>query len=187
MSRLHPFICRFVVAAALAVAAPAALAHGGEVHDHAPAAPATAAFAADSGPRTAAASPDFELVATLEGGRLALYLDRYATGEPVADARVEVESGAFRGIATPAGPGVYVLDGKPFAVPGRHALAVTVEAGDLADLLSATLETLPPAPPAHVHGPAEWVVWGAAAGLLLAGVGLLLVRRRRQQPRRRAL
>lgn len=185
MSLPHQPFRHFFLAATLLVAVPTVLAHGGEQHDAAPAIPAAAAaaLAGESASRAAATSPDFELVAALEDGRLVLYLDRYATGEPVAGARVEVESGVFRGVAMPAGPGVYALDGKSFAAPGRHALAVTVEAGDLADLLSATLETRPPAPAPvpNVRARAEWIVWGAAVvGLLLAGGALVLARRLRR-------
>lgn len=173
---------RLFLPAALFAVSLAAWPHGGEDHSadaHAvpAAAPATAA------PRAVAASEDFELVAALEDGRLILYLDRYATGEPLAGARVEVESGDFKASAGAVSPGVYVLSGERFAAPGRYPLTITVEAGDTVDLLSATLERRPPvsaAASASLPWPTR-TAWGVAAGLLAAALGLLMRRWRKQR------
>ena len=61
-----------------------AFAHGGE--DHGDGAAATPAAAVEAGPRATAASEDFELVALTQGDKLLIYLDRFATNEPVAGA-----------------------------------------------------------------------------------------------------
>jgi hypothetical protein len=167
-------ISTFVAAAVLAAAA---WAHGGEDHGDEAHGPAPVA---DLAPRAIAATEELELVAHLEGTRLVLYVDRYATNEPVADAQVEVEGGGLKGVAAQVAPGVYALPAQALAAPGKHALAITVQAGDIADLLTATLELSPPAAAAeHKPWASEWAAWGGSAALLFAGLGLVAVRRRR--------
>jgi len=137
------------------------------------------AMTVDVAPRTSAQSDEFELVAVLAEGKLTLYLDLYADNAPVPDAEVEVESGAFKAVAAQIAPGVYAVPGQAFAQPGRHPLTISVQAGDAADLLTATLDlALPAAGVEHAHGWGEWTVWGAA-GVLLAGAGLVAIRRRK--------
>lgn len=131
-------------------------------------------------PRTSAQSDEFELVAVLAAGKLTLYLDRYADNAPVPDAEVEIESGAFKAVATQIAPGVYAVPGQAFAQPGKHPLTISVQAGDAADLLTATLDLAPPAAGVeHAHGWGEWTVWSASGALLLVGAGLVAVRRRK--------
>ena len=67
----------------LMLATASAWAHEG--HDHGPAVPEIRVEAA---PRATAESEEFELVAVLEGGKLRLYLDRYASNEPGAASSV---------------------------------------------------------------------------------------------------
>lgn len=133
-------------------------------------------------PRTSAQSDDFELVAVLAEGKLTLYLDRYADNTPVPDAEVEIESGTFKAVAAQLAPGVYSVPGQAFAQPGKHPLTISVQTGDAADLLTATLDlALPAAGVEHAHGWGEWTVWGASGVLLLAGAGLVAVRRRKMK------
>lgn len=73
-----------------------AMAHGGE--DHGESKPAVAAPTTTQ-MRTGTASADFELVAVVEDSKLMLYLDHFASNEPVADAKLEIESGAFKAMA----------------------------------------------------------------------------------------
>ena len=135
---------------------------------------------ADVAPRTSTQSDEFELVAVLAAGKLTLYLDRYTDNAPVPDAEIEVESGAFKAVAAQIAPGVYAVPGQAFANPGKHPLTISVQAGDTADLLSATLDLAAPQTGVeHAHGWGEWAVWSASGVLLLAGVGLVAVRRRR--------
>lgn len=166
-----------------------ALAHGGEDHGDAAAAPA---LASETGPRAAAASEDFELVAVAQGGQLLIYLDRFATNEPVAGAEIEIESGAFKAVATAVAPGVYTVAGDAFKTPGRHQLTITIEtdakSGGVSDLLGATLEVAPQATadaaPASRSagiaglGPTTLALLAVAAVVLLA-VGASVLRRRR--------
>ncbi len=133
-------------------------------------------------PRTSAQSDEFELVAVLAEGKLTLYLDRYADNAPVPDAEIEVESGTFKAVAAQLAPGVYSVPGQAFAQPGKHPLTISVQAGDAADLLTATLDLAAPAAGVeHAHGWGEWTVWGASGVLLLAGAGLVAVRRRKMK------
>lgn len=166
-----------VFIAALLLAAQA-WSHGGEDHSH----DAAPALAQDAAPRAVAQTEDFELVAVLAGGRLTVYLDRYADNAPIADAEIELESGAAKAVAVQMAPGVYALPGDPFARPGKHPLTFSVQAGDTADLLTATLELAAPvALAAHETGWRAWTLWGAAGSLLLASVGLVAVRRKQKQ------
>src|SRR3712207_1205913 len=72
----------------LTTLATAALAHEG--HDHG--APPPAAVTT-SNPRVTAQSDTYELVGILRGDRLGLYLDKFATNEPVTDAKIAVTVG----------------------------------------------------------------------------------------------
>lgn len=165
---------RTIVAIALCAASFAAFGHGGEDHS----APPPPLVGQNIAPRAVAATEEFELVAVLEGKKLVLYLDRFASNEPVAKAKVEVEGAGLKGVAGEAATGTYVLDVAAEIPAGKHPLAIAVEAGDSADLLSATLDTSHSTAAVHVHGWSEQVVWIVAGLLLLAGVALLAVRRR---------
>jgi phosphate/sulfate permease len=168
----------FIPFIAAAFLASAAWAHGGEDHGDA----AAPVMAGDVAPRTSAQSDEFELVAVLAAGKLTLYLDRYADNAPVPDAEVEIESGAFKAVAAQIAPGVYSVSGQAFAQPGRHPLTISVQAGESADLLTATLDIAASAAGVeHVHSWDEWALWGAAGSLLLAGAGLVAIRRRKMK------
>ena len=171
----------FITFIAVALFALTAWSHGGEDHSHDAAAPA---MANDIAPRATTQTEDFELVAVLADGKLTLFLDRSASNEPVADAEIEVESGAFKAVAAQLAPGIYALPGEAFANPGKYPLSISVQAGDTADLLTATLDLAPPAGVEHVAGWDKWarrVAWGASGALLLAGAGLVAVRRRHRK------
>jgi hypothetical protein len=118
---------------------------GGDSSDgHSHAAPAPVPVTANA-PRAAAATEEFEVVAALEGRHLLVYVDRFASNEPVVKARVEVEGAGLKGLAVESAPGTYVMDMATLLPPGKHALMISIEAGDTADLLTATLETSLPA------------------------------------------
>lgn len=155
---------------------------GGDSSDgHSHAAPAPVPVT-ENAPRATAATEDFEVVAALEGKQLVVYVDRFASNEPVVEAKVEVEGAGLKGPAVEAAPGTYVMDIVTPLLPGRHALTISIEAGDTADLLSATLDSsLPAVAVEHVHGWTEWVVWSLAALLLLVSGALLLVRRKKRK------
>lgn len=165
-----------VLASLLLSVTPAAFGHGGEDHG----APAPAVSQAVS-PRAAAFSEEFEAVAVLDGRKLVLYLDRFASNEPVAGAKVEIEGGGLKGVAAESSPGVYAIDAAAMTL-AKHPLTISIEAGDSADLLLATLDATPTqAAVAHVHGWSEWAIWLGAAALALAAGGLMAVRRRKNR------
>lgn len=148
-------------------------------HSHAGSAPAPVPVTA-SAPRAVAATEDFEVVAILEGKHLVVYVDRFASNEPVGKAKVEIEGAGLKGFAGEAAPGTYVMDLAAALPPAKHALTISIEAGDSADLLSATLDTSQPlATDAAAHDWSRRVVWIVAVLLLLAAGALLLYRRRK--------
>ncbi|HEY8381008.1 MAG TPA: efflux RND transporter periplasmic adaptor subunit [Microvirga sp.] len=133
----------------LAFAVPA-VAHEG--HDHG--APAAAAPTAGS-PRVTTHSDAYELVGILRGDRMGIYLDRFATNEPVTDAKIAVTVGGDEEVqAEPAADGTYSLSSAKFAGEGPLELifAVTHPTGD--DLLIGTLQ-LPARPLAAAPAPAS--------------------------------
>ena len=104
------------------------------------------------------------------------------------------DSGAFKAVAGMQAPGVYTTSAPALAKPGRHAMTVSVEAGDKADLLDVTLETpaagMGEETAGHDHhgglalGPWAWAL--AAAALLAVAVVLGLRTRSRSGPGSRA-
>lgn len=167
----------------MAWTATAALAHGGEDHDHAPAPMPAAVQAA---PRATAQTELFEMVAESSQGTLTLYLNRFDTNEPVDKATVEVESGAFKAVAQAQSPGVYVMAASPLSKPGEHPLTVSVDAEMGSDLLDLHLKVPPEADAdtATDHttpAAGRWTAWLAG---LLAAVALIAVIVRRQRARR---
>ncbi|RXZ45484.1 hypothetical protein [Crenobacter cavernae] len=157
-----------------------AFAHGDEDHGDGP----KPAVAANVAPRAEAQTELFELVATPANGQLTVYLDRYASNEPVSGAKVEVESGSWKAVAQAADNGSYRVSAPQFAKPGQYPLVFTVEAGDDADLIETTLVVAEAAGPetaaaGHGSGSMWWWVGGGLAAL--AAVSLLLKRRKPRQ------
>lgn len=150
---------------------------GGDTSDgHSHGAPAPAPIAVNT-PRATATTEDFEVVVALEDKHLVVYVDRFASNAPVAKARVEIEGAGLNGLAVESAPGTYMMDLTGPLPPGRHALTISIEAGDTADLLSVTLDASPPAvaeTPASDRG--KQAFWGVA-GLVLVVSGIRLVAR----------
>ena len=125
-----------VICTAVLIMIPAPLsAHEGHNQETAPL-PTSGSFAA----RGESSSETFELVAVVQGRELVIYLDQFATNEPVADATIEVE--------TPAGPvavqtrtgDAYRLPAAWLAQPGRYDLIVTATTKSGAEVLPLTIE-----------------------------------------------
>lgn len=154
-----------------------ALAHGDEDHGAA----AKPASVADVAPRAEAQTELFELLATAGNGQLTIYIDRYASNEPVTGAKVEVESGDWKAVAPAAGNGSYRVSAPQFAKPGHYPLLFTVAAGADSDLIETTLvvaEAAKPAAAARLPGAGSMWWWVGGALAVLAGISLLLKRRR---------
>lgn len=168
---------KIVFACALIGLTGLAWAHGGEDHD-APPAPLTQSVA----PRAAATTELFEVVAVAADKQLLVYVDRHASNEPVRGAKVEIEGIGGTATARESEPGTYVLELPSPLAAGKHALAVSVEDGEAADLLSLSLDATAMAPAAAGgHGArAGWLklAAGSLALVLLAGIGVIMRRRR---------
>lgn len=144
----------------------ALLAHEG--HDHGASPPAAPVAAS---PRVTVHSDAYELVGVLRDGRLRLYLDRFATNEPVTDARIAVALGGDEEAqAEPAPDGTYALSSPKLGGEGplEIVFAVTAPGGD--DLLIGTLQ-LPAKPVAEAPAPARPSVLGAFQSVSVVRVG----------------
>jgi membrane fusion protein, heavy metal efflux system len=126
-----------LLAAGLALATRSAEVSGHEGHDHG--APA-ASISVAAMPRAEAASDLFELVAVSRGGELILYVDRFASNEPVSDAEIQVETPAGSIEARARPDGTYVVAAPWSATPGRYDLIFTVSENATADVLLVSLE-----------------------------------------------
>ena len=170
-------ICAALLSPALAMAG------GGDDHSHGPATAAPLAPTAQA-LRTEAASELFELVAVLEGDKLVIHLDRFASNEPVTGAKISVEGGPLKATTAVERDGIYTAPAAGLAAPGTHPLVFTVQAGEASDLLTGDLVVpSPAAAAAHTDG----FDWRANAGpalgtlvvVLILGAGAVAWRRRR--------
>lgn len=181
---------RGLVALVLCVQSLPGFGHGDEPHGDAPH-DEVAAGASPGAPRFEAVTDVFEMVARIEADALVLYVNRFETGEPIREAKVEVETGAFEAIAEyQADQGSYAVRDAAFlkalSEPGTHAVVTTVTSGQDADLLTASL-TVAAAEDEHALAarPFAWAAPAMAGGLAIvaAGAGVLHLRRRRMTTR----
>lgn len=174
-SFFHSLLAGARLASVIAGLAAAPLSFAGEGHDHGDEKPVAAGTAS---PRISAHSELFELVGIVDKGQMAVYLDRYATNEPVLGAKIEYESGTNKGVATAQADGTYLIKFDALAKPGELPFAFTVTAGADTDLLAAELDLKDP----HDHtGDSarswlRWVGYGLAAALVLA-IAVFLTRK----------
>lgn len=155
-----------------------ALAHGGEDHGDEAKTPASLPAA---GPRLELKSPDVELLGILREGKLTLYADRYASNEPIRNAKIELESNGRKVLAQAAGDGTYTAAADWLRQPGKHEIVVSVEANGLEDLLIGSLDV--PGTKSETHGrswldDAKWAAGGVSAAILLAVLFRFLRRRK---------
>jgi hypothetical protein len=124
-------------------------------------------------PRAEAHSDQFELVAIAGHESLTLYLDRYATGEPVDGAAIEIMTHAGSQKAAAQGDGIYVVEAPWVEEPGTTELTAVITLVDASDLL--TLSFIVPSPPLEQGGmPALNWLWLGGVGLagVLLGFGV---------------
>ena len=161
-------------AAWMATVAPQALAGDGHDHGDAPAASAGPAL-----PRFAVASETFELVGVVNGKRLTLYLDRYADGSPVKDARLELELGGVKVPVESHDVGEFETMLAQELKPGSLSVSAMGAAGAESDLLAGELDVHVEEPTdkaTHARGWREYATWAGAAVAVL--VALLILARR---------
>ena len=155
---------------ALAMQASPLAAHEGHTHE----APAPAEQ--NIAPRFAVRGDALEVVGVGVGSDLLIYLDRLADNAPIENAKIEVEGpGAFKGVPTALGDGVYRLHAPALAAPGKHALTISVEAGALFDLLPAEL-TVDAAAAAHgglLATPWRWLLFVLIAAMVVAAAWVM--------------
>ncbi|MDP2751947.1 MAG: hypothetical protein Q8O31_04990 [Rhodocyclaceae bacterium] len=149
-------------------------------HSHAtdpPPAPIPVPVAA---PRITAVSEEFEVVMALDGQQWVLYLDQFSSNQPVVGAKIEIEGGGLKGMATELSPGVYRMDASSLAT---GPLTIAIETVDRADLLSIVLPS-PPSDSEHSHGWQFWWGWGWGwAAMIAVGVLVLIAMMRRRTGR----
>lgn len=146
-----------VLAGIVLLSAPA-LAHEG--HDPVP---SRAGPAMPARLRIALASETYEIVGLLGGERLTLYLDRFGTNEPVADARIGVTLGQDDEVpAEPQPDGTFLLASPKLAGHGTLEVVVSVSGSAGDDLLIGTLDRPDATAPAALAVP-------AGPGLRVAG------------------
>ena len=165
------------------MAATVPLALAGEGHDHGE---TPAASSGPALPRFAAASEIFELVGVVNGKHLTLYLDRYADGSPVKDAKLELELGGVKVPVESHDEGEFEATLAQELRPGSLAVSAMVVAGAESDLLAGELdihEEEAADKTAHVHGWREYATWAGAAA---AGLFALLILGRRLRAARNA-
>ena len=133
--------CKSLAAAALlTLSIVGAYAHEGEDHGG-----ERSKTIATSLPRAEAASDNFEAVAVAKNGELVIYLDRFATNEPIPDASVTVETPQGSVDAKPSADGTYRLPAPWSTSAGHYDLLLTVTKGSVADVLTLTLDVAPAA------------------------------------------
>jgi hypothetical protein len=135
--------------AVLAASPAPALAHEG--HDHS-AQPAISAAA----PRLESSSRDFELVGVVRGDRLVVFLDQYASNDPVTDARIEINAQGATVPAQPQSDGTFLVPAPWLSQPGTVDLVFVVTAGGTSDLLVARLTYRTPLRPRRRRAPNCW-------------------------------
>jgi cobalt-zinc-cadmium efflux system membrane fusion protein len=128
-----------IIASALIMLSQQTLAHEGQDHDATP-----KSVEIPASPRGEASSDVFELVAIARSGEIIIYLDRFATNEPVVDANVVIETPQGNAEAKPASDGTYRFTAPWAERPGRYDLIATVTKDSDADVLVFTVE-IPPA------------------------------------------
>ena len=107
----------------------------------------TSSHAATPPPEPAfeSSSESFELTGRIQGPQMTLLLDRWASNEPVTDAKIDIEVDGRTIVATAQADGSYTLDASSFAKPAVYPLTITITAGNESDLLVAELKVEAPA------------------------------------------
>ena len=178
----------FFLLSGLVALASFAVAHEG--HDHDKPAPLNLPIA----PRVLAVTPDYELVGVLSGEqRLTIFLHRFATGEPVKDAKISISGNEQTAVeAVAKEDGVFELIAPWLRSSEPIDLTFTLTLPDDQDILTGRLEKAAATSSTEGQAPASTLAWHqtvlVAIGALVLGVLVTLlisgsvVRRRRPFP-----
>ena len=137
--------------------------------------PAAIGVAGNNLPRIEAQSDLFEIVGVVEGGAMTIFLDRYATNEPVSGAKIEIEGGSLMGSAQASPDGTYAFRHAALTQPGQFPITFTIVAGTDTDLLAGEIMIADPsASTARASDdPSRRRWWWVGSGLLLlAGIAI---------------
>jgi hypothetical protein len=155
----------------------------GNAHEgHGDAAPVASGLPGANVPRIEAQSDSFEIVGVIQHGVLTLFLDRYASNEPVVDAKIDIEAGALKGSAQANADGTYTFKHAALTQPGQFPVTFTITAGSDSDLLAGDLVIVDPdAVAAHATSDPSWTRWSWIAGgfVVLAGIAIARWSRRK--------
>ena len=157
-----------------------AYAGGGDDHSHGPEVSVPVAAAATSADRLELKSPDVELLGILNDDKLTLYADRYATNEPILNAKIELESKGRKLQMLATKDGSYTAVADWLKQPGKHEIVVSVEANGLQDLLIGTLLVPTLASEARGRSWLDYAKW-AAGGIAVLIILLVLFKRIRRR------
>ncbi len=157
-------IVKLFAVLALSVAPVVLSAHEGEDHSEEPI--VAVSTVAPSG-RLEARTAGLELVAAASGKALTIWIDRWATSEPITNAAVSVTIDGKRTIAKP-GDGVYTISAPVLDRPGAHKLSFIVSQGGSIDRLVGTITIAQPEDD-HAHG---WPWRRALLGFLVIGLAV---------------
>jgi len=142
-------------------------------HDHGT--PHASGLASPAVARVEAQSDLFEIVGVVESGTMTLFVDRFATNDPVTGATIDLEVGSVKGSAQANPDGTYSFKHAALAQPGQYPVTFAVTAGADSDLLAGELVLADPAA-ARIGAsdnplPRRWG-WVAGALLLVAGIAI---------------
>ena len=144
--------------------------HAHEGHDDG--APSGSAMPGVNVPRVEAQSDLFEIVGLVQNGVMTLFLDRYATNEPVVGAKIDIEAGALKGAAKANPDGTYSFSDPALTQPGQFPVTFTIVAGPDSDLLAGDLVIADPqATAAHAIADPWRKRWWWIAGVLIVLAG----------------
>lgn len=133
--------------------------------------------------RVEAQSDLFEIVGVVENGTMTLFLDRFATNNPVADAKIDIEVGSTKGSAQANPDGTYTFRNAALNRFGQFPVTFTITAGSDSDLLAGELVIADPVaakPGAGGDALRKRWWWVAGALVLLAGVATAWWSRRKR-------
>jgi hypothetical protein len=145
------------------------LANAADAHEgHDDATPGIPAVLDGGAPRVEANSDLFEIVAVIDSGVMTVYLDRYATNDPIVNAKIDVEIGAAKGVAQPNADGTYTFKDPLLSRPAQLPVTFAIAAGSEGDLLTAEVVIADPdTPNAHASSAYPWKMWLWTVGGLI--------------------